>query len=115
VEHKGVYPTIGSKARFLLPSQSLAWDTFFALGSREGRIAALLQVIQQLAWDTLSHLKITDNFAGILMTFYFVHAIRAPGHCLQDILRICRNSCGGQSYTRHAKKSCPDAPFWWLI
>jgi hypothetical protein len=88
VEHKGMYPTLGSEAVIQLQAQSLTWDTFCAVGSQISLIAAFLQLIQQLAWDTLSHLQISDEIAGISITFYFTRAIRPVGHHSQNILGI---------------------------
>jgi hypothetical protein len=88
VEHKGVYPRLGSEERILLWAQSLTWDTLCAERSQISPVGVLLQSIQQLPWDTLSHLRETDEIAGILITFYFVRAIRPLGQPSQNILRI---------------------------
>jgi hypothetical protein len=63
VEHKGSI-NFGSQALVLPRAQSLTWDTLFAEISRISLVAAHLQLIQQLAWDTLSQLRITDEIAG---------------------------------------------------
>jgi hypothetical protein len=83
-----MYPELGSEALFLLEAQSLTWDTFFAEASRISLVVALLQPIQQLAWDTLSHPKISDSIQEISITFYFVCAIGPLGRPSQNILRI---------------------------
>jgi hypothetical protein len=88
VEHKGVYPRLGSEAVIDLGAQSLTWDTFWAVGSQICLVGVLPQSSQQLAWDTLSHTRITDEIAGILITFHFVRAIRLIGRLSQDIRRI---------------------------
>src|SRR5215469_18320189 len=88
VEHKGVYPKLGSEERILSWPQSLTWDTFCAERSQISLVGVLLPSIQQLAWDTLSHLRETDEIAGILITFYFARAIRPLGQSSQNILRI---------------------------
>jgi hypothetical protein len=88
VEHKGVYPKLGSEAVIHLQAQSLPWDTFCAEGSQISLVGVLPQSSQQLAWDTLSHLRETDEIAGILITFHFVRAIRLIGRLSQDIRRI---------------------------
>jgi hypothetical protein len=71
-----------------LGAQSLTWDTFWAVGSQICLVGVLPQSSQQLAWDTLSHTRITDEIAGILITFHFVRAIRLIGRLSQDIRRI---------------------------
>jgi hypothetical protein len=69
VEHKGVYLKLGLQAVIDLRAQSLTWDTLYSQVSRISLIAAFLQLIQQLPWDTLSHLQITDDIPGILNNF----------------------------------------------
>jgi hypothetical protein len=114
VEHKGVYPRLGSEAVIRLQAQSLAWDILCAVGSRISLVAAHLQLIQQLAWDTLSNTKISDNFAGILITFWLVCAIGPLGRPSQDILRIPQKFLLRTVADLLSKKSCPEAASWWL-
>jgi hypothetical protein len=90
VEHKGVYPRLGSTALIHLLKQSLTWDTLCSDVSRISLVAVYLQLIQQLAWDTLSHLRISDEIAGILITFYFARVLRPVGRHSQEIWRIRR-------------------------
>jgi hypothetical protein len=69
VEHKGKYPKLGSEAVIDLQTQSLTWDTLCAQGSQISLVGVHLQLIQQLAWDTLAHLRITTNIPGISNNF----------------------------------------------
>jgi hypothetical protein len=114
VEHKGVYPKLGSDAVIDLQTESLTWDTFCPVGSQISLTAAYLQFIQWLAWDTLSHLRISDNIHATSRTFYFARAIRPVG---RQLAKYFGNSAEIPSQTvadPPSKKFCPEAASWWL-
>jgi hypothetical protein len=114
VEHKGVYPKLGSEAVINLQAQSLTWDTLFAEVSQISLVGKYLQSSHQLAWDTLSHLEITEEIAGILKNF-LVHRHDPPVRQLsENIWRILQKFLFADSRRPTVKKTCPEAASWWL-
>jgi hypothetical protein len=114
VEHKGVYPKLGSEAVIHLQAQSLPWDTFCAEGSQISLVGVLPQSSQQLAWDTLSHLRETDEIAGILNNFLLCPRDPAAGQSSQIFLGIPQKFLLRIVADPPSKKTCPKGSSWWL-
>jgi hypothetical protein len=106
VEHKGSI-NFGSQALVLLRAQSLTWDTLCADISRISLAVAYLQLMQELAWDTLSHLKYLMKSQEISITFWFPMRSGRLDTVRKVSCEFCRNSCPGQSQTRSPKKLVP--------